>query len=157
MNYYVALIHKHRHSDFGVMFPDFPGCVSAGTTYEEAVHMGAEALAFHVDGMQADGAAIPEPRSVEQIRGAKGDWIDWKDAVVAMIPLLPSQGKPKATNVSLDSALLTAIDHYADSTGLTRSGVLSEGAKLLMLTRPVSRTAKDSTGKRARSGKRKTG
>jgi hypothetical protein len=119
--------------------------------------MAAEALAFHVDAMQADGARVPEPRSVEQIRGAREDWIDWKDAVVAMIPLLPSQGKPKATNVSLDSALLTAIDHYADSTGLTRSGVLSEGAKLLMLTRPASRRSKDAAGKRSRPAKHKTG
>jgi predicted RNase H-like HicB family nuclease len=154
MNYYVALIHKDRRSDFGVMFPDFPGCISAGATYEEAVQMGAEALAFHVDGLQADGSAVPEPRSVEQIRGAKEDWIDWKDAVIAMIPLLPSQGKPKATNVSLDSALLTAIDHYADSTGLTRSGVLSEGARLLMLTRPVSRKTKQVRGKPPRRSQR---
>jgi predicted RNase H-like HicB family nuclease len=157
MNYYVALIHKERRSDFGVMFPDFPGCISAGASYEEAVQMGAEALAFHIDGMQADGAAIPKSRSIDQIRSMKEDWIDWKDAVVAMIPLLPSPGKPKATNVSLDSALLTAIDHYADSTGLTRSGVLSEGAKLLMLTRPVSRKTKDAAGKRPHPAKRKAG
>jgi predicted RNase H-like HicB family nuclease len=157
MNYYLALIHKDRRSDFGVMFPDFPGCISAGATYEEAVQMGAEALAFHVDGMLADGATVPEPRSVDQIRSAKEDWIDWKDAVVAMIPLLPSQGKPKAANVSLDSALLAAIDRYADSTGLTRSGVLSEGAKLLMLTKPVSRKPKEAAGKRSRPTKRKAG
>jgi predicted RNase H-like HicB family nuclease len=141
MDYYVALIHKDSRSDFGVMFPDFPGCISAGKTYEEALRMGAEALAFHAEGMEADGNALPRPRSVDQVRAAKEDWIDWKNAVVAMIPLLPSQGKPKAANVSIDSALLTAIDHYADRTGSTRSSILSEGAKLLMLTRPAAGTS----------------
>jgi predicted RNase H-like HicB family nuclease len=141
------------------MFPDFPGCVSAGTTYEEALRMGAEALAFHVEGLRADGDAIPHPRSVDQIRAAKEDWIDWKNAVVAMIPLLPSQGKPKATNVSIDSALLTAIDHYADRTGSTRSGILSEGAKLLMLTRPASGKPESSSKRGLGDGrsKRKAG
>jgi predicted RNase H-like HicB family nuclease len=138
MDYYVALIHKDRRSDFGVSFPDFPGCISVGKTYEEALRMGAEALAFQAEGLAADRSAIPRPRSLDQIRAAKEDWIDWKNAVIAMIPLLPPQGKPKATNVSIDSALLTAIDSYADRTGSTRSSILSEGAKLLMLTRPAS-------------------
>jgi predicted RNase H-like HicB family nuclease len=148
MHYYIALIHKEPRSDFGVMFPDFPGCVSGGKTYEEALQMGAEALAFHAEGMLADGETIPGPRSVDQIRAAKEDWIDWKNAVVAMIPLPPPQGKPKAANVAIDSALLTAIDSYADRTGSTRSSILSEGAKLLMLTRPASiNAAKSAKGR----------
>lgn len=46
---------------FGVSFPDFPGCVSAGDTFDEAVRSAAEALAFHVEGMRADGEPIPDP------------------------------------------------------------------------------------------------
>ena len=154
MDYYVALIHKDRRSDFGVSFPDFPGCISAGITYEDALRMGAEALAFHVDGLRADGITIPSPRSLDQIRGAKEDWIDWKDAVVAMIPLLPPQGKPRAANVSIDSTLLSAIDHYADKTGTTRSAVLSEGAKLLMLTKPAAGKAAKASKPRAAEQRR---
>jgi predicted RNase H-like HicB family nuclease len=159
MDYYVALIHKEPRSDFGIMFPDFPGCVSAGLTYEEALRSGAEALAFHAEGMQADGDALPRARTVDQIRRAKEDWIDWKNAVVAMVPLLPAQGKPKATNVSIDSALLTAIDHYADRTGSTRSAILSEGAKLLMLARPASNKSQATPKDAAQDGrsKRKAG
>src|SRR2546429_6091608 len=29
---YIAYLHKDRKSDFGVSFPDFPGCISAGRT-----------------------------------------------------------------------------------------------------------------------------
>ncbi len=33
---YIALIRKENGSDFGVNFPDFPGCMTAGRTLEEA-------------------------------------------------------------------------------------------------------------------------
>jgi predicted RNase H-like HicB family nuclease len=43
---YIALIHKDPDSDFGVSFPDFPGCVTADATLEEARALAAEALAL---------------------------------------------------------------------------------------------------------------
>jgi predicted RNase H-like HicB family nuclease len=52
-------------SDFGVEFPDFPGCVTAGTTLEEARRLAAEALALHVAGMQKDGEPLPPPSSLD--------------------------------------------------------------------------------------------
>jgi predicted RNase H-like HicB family nuclease len=30
MRHYIALIHKNAGSDYGVSFPDLPGCVAAG-------------------------------------------------------------------------------------------------------------------------------
>jgi predicted RNase H-like HicB family nuclease len=35
--YYPALIDKDEDNDFGVRLPDFPGCVSAGASVEEAL------------------------------------------------------------------------------------------------------------------------
>ena len=64
---YIALIHKDPDSDYGVSFPDFPGCISVGATLDEARGMAEEALAFHIDGMTEDGNAIPEPSSLETI------------------------------------------------------------------------------------------
>jgi predicted RNase H-like HicB family nuclease len=58
---YIAYLHKDKNSDYGVSFPDFPGCITAGSTLEEARSMAAETLAFHVAGMREDGEAIPEP------------------------------------------------------------------------------------------------
>jgi predicted RNase H-like HicB family nuclease len=58
---YIAHLHKNKNSDYGVSFPDFPGCVTAGSSLEEARSMAAEALAFHVAGMREDGEAIPAP------------------------------------------------------------------------------------------------
>lgn len=64
---YIALIHKDAESDYGVSFPDLPGCVTAGTDLDDARAMAAEALALHLVGMAEDGEAIPEPSSLEAI------------------------------------------------------------------------------------------
>ena len=33
---YIAVVHKEPASDYGVSFPDFPGCITAGKTIDEA-------------------------------------------------------------------------------------------------------------------------
>ena len=43
---YIAILHKDDKSDYGVSFPDFPGCVTAGATLDEAKDMAKEALAL---------------------------------------------------------------------------------------------------------------
>ena len=43
---YIAYLHKDKKSDYGVSFPDFPGCITAGTSLEEARRMAAEALSL---------------------------------------------------------------------------------------------------------------
>jgi predicted RNase H-like HicB family nuclease len=42
MKFSVA-IHKDKDSDYGVIFPDLPGCFSAGDTIEEALANAQEA------------------------------------------------------------------------------------------------------------------
>ena len=32
---YIAIVHKEAKSDFGVSFPDFPGCITAGKNIDE--------------------------------------------------------------------------------------------------------------------------
>jgi predicted RNase H-like HicB family nuclease len=67
MQAFIALIHKDAGSDFGVSFPDFPGCVTAGHSLDEARAFAVEALALHIDGMIEDGETIPKPSSLEAI------------------------------------------------------------------------------------------
>ncbi len=64
---YIAYLHKERSSDYGVSFPDFPGCVTAGRTLEKARRMAGEALALHVQSMLEDGETIPEPSSLDDL------------------------------------------------------------------------------------------
>lgn len=67
MTAYTALLRKQADSDFGMEFPDFPGCITAGVTLEDAQHMAGEALLLHVEGMMEDGDAIPEPSGLDDI------------------------------------------------------------------------------------------
>ncbi len=75
---YIALLSKDGDSDYGVDFPDFPGCVTAGTSPEEAWEFALEALRLHIEGMIEDGEPIPAPSPVERIRSdpANSDAVD---------------------------------------------------------------------------------
>ena len=67
MTIYIAWLRKEAASDYGGDFPDFPGCVTAGKTLEEARRMAAEALQLHIAGMREDRAAIPNPSTLGSI------------------------------------------------------------------------------------------
>jgi predicted RNase H-like HicB family nuclease len=82
---YIALVHKDDGTSYGVSFPDVPGCISAGGTFEEAVANAAEALAGHFALMKADGDAVPQPRSFEQLRHDPDFVEDSADAIVTMV------------------------------------------------------------------------
>jgi predicted RNase H-like HicB family nuclease len=65
---YIALVHKDPDSSYGVSFPDFPGCITAGDTIEEARKNAEEVLPFHIAGMLEDGETLPAPSTLEKIR-----------------------------------------------------------------------------------------
>lgn len=67
MTAYIAVLRKDAGSDYGVDFPDFPGCITAGRNLGEARRMAAEALALHVQGMMEGGEALPPPSSLSDI------------------------------------------------------------------------------------------
>jgi len=64
---YLAYLHKDRNSDFGVSFPDFPGCITAGKTLDETHRMAAQALALHSAGMVEDGEPVPSPSTLDDL------------------------------------------------------------------------------------------
>lgn len=64
---YIAIIHKDAASDFGVSFPDFPGCITAGRTLDEAKEMAREALTGHIAVMHEAGEPVPEPSPLDDI------------------------------------------------------------------------------------------
>ena len=81
MTAYVALLRKQPDSDYGVDFPDFPGCVTAGTTLEDARRMAAEAIRLHVEGMIEDREPIPAPSRLGEIMADPNH----RDAVTVLI------------------------------------------------------------------------
>ena len=48
---------------FSAYSPDLPGCVAAAGTRQEVEDEMAKAIAFHIDGLRAEGIELPEPRT----------------------------------------------------------------------------------------------
>ena len=122
---YIAVIHKDADSDWGVSFPDFPGCVTAGETLEEARRMAAEALALHVRGLAEDGLSPPRPMTLDAVARHP----DFADGVAVLVPLPEAKPKNVRVNVMLPQADLEAIDARAREEGVSRSSFLLRAAR----------------------------
>lgn len=67
-SYVFPAIIESGERNYSVYFPDLPGCVSSGTSIQEAINESKEALAFHLWGMEQDGEAIPAPSNYKDIK-----------------------------------------------------------------------------------------
>ncbi len=121
MTAYIALLRKDPRSDYGVDFPDFPGCITAGRTLEEARRMAEEALAFHVDGMRQDGEPIPPPSPMDAIMTDRHN----RNAVAFLVDLPAQSRRAIRINVSLPEDVVQSIDRVSAN----RSRFLAEAAR----------------------------
>ena len=119
---YIAYLHKDDRSDFGVSFPDFPGCVTAGRTLEEARRKAVEALSLHIAGMVADGERIPNPSTVDDV----ADDPAIKGAVAFLVPA--HSERTVRVNVTARESQLEEIDRLARTAGLNRSAYMVRAA-----------------------------
>ncbi len=108
MPQYIALLRKDRDSDHGVDFPDFPGCVTAGKTLDEARRLAEEALRFHVEGLLEDGEALPQPRNLDDVMVDP----DNQDAVAFLVEVPQRPPRKVRVNVTLPENALERIDAY---------------------------------------------
>ena len=142
---YIAYLHKDSKSDYGVSFPDFPGCVTAGSTLEEARQMAAEALAFHIAGMREDGETIPEPSTLDGLRNDPA----LKGAVAFLVGVAESE-KTVRFNVTARESQLAEIDRRAAEMKLSRSAFLVQRALGRKQTGVVAFEARASAKRRSR-------
>src|SRR5271168_3543955 len=110
---YIAYLHKDSKSDFGVSFPDFPGCVTAGKTLEQARRMAGEALALHITGMIEAGEAVPDPSGLDALENDP----NMKGAVAVLISVQPAPEKTVRINVTARESQVEAIDWLARKAG----------------------------------------
>jgi predicted RNase H-like HicB family nuclease len=96
---YIAIIHKEPTSDFGVSFPDFPGCITAGRTLDEAKDMAAEALTGHIEVMRETGEPVPDPSTLDEVMSEP----DFRDGV-AFLVTVEEPGKTVCVNIKPDRA-----------------------------------------------------
>ncbi len=126
MSNYIATIHKNEKSDFGVSFPDFPGCITAGKTIDEAKDMAHEALTFHIQGMIEDGEKLPNPSKLEKIMSDP----DYSGTVAFLVVSIPDlKSRTVRVNITLPELTLKQIDAAAKKKGMSRSSFLARVAK----------------------------
>jgi predicted RNase H-like HicB family nuclease len=123
---YIAIVHKDPESDFGVSFPDFPGCITAGDNIDEAKDMAQDALALHIQGMLEDGEQLPAPSKLEEIMADP----DVSDAAAFLVVGVPD-AKPRTirVNITVPEMTLKQIDTAAKKRGMSRSSFLVHAAQ----------------------------
>jgi hypothetical protein len=88
-------------------------------------YMAEEALALHIEGLEQDGEAIPEPSSLEAVMAGP----DNRDGVAILVRAPDRPIKSVRINITLPADVLSDVDRYAEAHGLTRSGFLARAAK----------------------------
>jgi predicted RNase H-like HicB family nuclease len=132
LRFYPALIGQDeadgQGDGYGVVFPDFPGCTSAGATVQDAATMAAEALAGHVEVMAEAREPIPDPSSPD---APLPEWlVDAPGRTVATV-LVPVElpGRAVRVNITLNEGLLARLDKAAGAEGETRSGYIAQAVR----------------------------
>lgn len=119
---FVGIIHKEDDSDYGVCFPDFPGCITAGSTLQEAADMAYDALQGHIEVMQEHGDSLPaSPISLDDAR--HHELAEDASVFITVDAVLP--GKQVRVNVMMDSSLLNEIKKVSPN----RSAFINKATK----------------------------
>ena len=61
-----AVVVERAGKNYSAYVPDLPGCVATGETPEEVTREIGDAIAFHLEGLRADGLPIPPATSAAQ-------------------------------------------------------------------------------------------
>ena len=128
---YIALFEVGDHGNYSVVFPDLPGCITAGDDFDDAYKMAHDALTGHIHVLQKDGDIVPEPRTLEEIQKNWPDWDEWKNNyqfVIVPIALIPLQDKNIRIDVTIPSSLISRIDQVTNN----RSAFLREAAEAML-------------------------
>ena len=67
---YTVILEPADDGTFSVYVPDLPGCISTGTTREDAIDSIREAIAGHIQTLKDLGEPVPPPRSQSQVVAA---------------------------------------------------------------------------------------
>lgn len=124
----LALVHEDEASGaFGISFPDYPGCISGGNDFGEALERGRAALAFHLQGMAEDGDNIGKPTEArDALRAAAGEI---RDGALPSLLEVDFPGRAVRVNISMEEGLLDQVDRAAAAGGQSRSAFLADAAR----------------------------
>lgn len=72
MKYLIVI--EQTGTGFSAYSPDLPGCVATGQTRADVEREMAGAIAFHLEGLKAEGMAIPRPSSSSSYVEVPPEW-----------------------------------------------------------------------------------
>lgn len=121
---YIALLWKEKRSHHGVSFPDFPGCVTAGKTLDEARRLAREALELHVRGMAEDGDPLPAPSTLDAVMADRAN----HQALAFLVDVPDPKPSFVRVNITVPEDDLARIDDHVREAGTTRSTFLVSSA-----------------------------
>lgn len=123
MRYPVVIERGSETTAFGVVFPDLPGCFSAGDTLDEAISSAEEAAAAWIDATLDAGDAVPSPSTLDAIQ-SNPDYQGWTVGFVTIDPAILDDRVERA-NISLPRRVLERLDALARASSESRSGMIA--------------------------------
>ncbi|WP_158816192.1 type II toxin-antitoxin system HicB family antitoxin [Methylocapsa sp. S129] len=127
MTDYVGIIDESE-GNWGVRFPDLPGCYGAGVSADDAIRDAASAAREWIEHQTIGAKTLPPARTAADIL-ASGDIDIAAGEAAVIIPVMIDDGRTVRANLTFDAGLLRAIDAAANQRGLTRSGFLASAAR----------------------------
>lgn len=127
--WYPAVLERGDGGVFAVWFPDFPGCVAAGKTQEEAAAKAEEALELALEAATEVDAPLPSPTPFDAID------VPTDADVVAFLSLGATPPDPsERVNVYLPRSLLERADELAARWGMSRSSLFGLAVSRLLVS-----------------------
>jgi len=114
--FYPAVLEQGPKKTFAVWFPDFPDCVAAGRSQEQALEKAERALPQAAVTVMAEKGLLPEPTSFERITIPKG----CKPIAMLAVGLEPPDPSERV-NIYLPKRLIARADKRAAELGMSRS------------------------------------
>jgi predicted RNase H-like HicB family nuclease len=111
---YPAVLEKAAKKTFAAWLPDFPDCVAAGTTQEQALEKLEERMVQVAESLAERDQPLPEPTPFDKIERPK-DFLAF--VMVKVAPPNPSE----RVNVYLPRNLIAKADARATEMGVSRS------------------------------------
>mgnify|MGYP001792965477 CR=1 FL=1 len=69
-----AVIYEKTDTGYSAYVPDLPGCMAAGTMFEETTALTRGAIKMHLEGLREGGDSIPRPTTVAGHIAVPAQW-----------------------------------------------------------------------------------
>ncbi|MCL1908306.1 MAG: type II toxin-antitoxin system HicB family antitoxin [Holophagaceae bacterium] len=119
---YPACFYKDSDSDaYAVVVPDLPGCVSGGSTLEEAILMGIDAASGWVLDELEDGKVPPKASAIESIKPDQGGFVS-----LLLLDMASYAEKYGGKTVTKKFTIPAFLDTFAESQNIDYSHLIQE-------------------------------